>query len=90
MGRGEWNRRTERGKQKIRLKMIELLDKVTDIQDDQSKILDLEESINDNISNLFECDLECTTCTADDRAKCMHNFRVANIFLMSKIMSYFM
>jgi len=88
MGRKEWNRRTEKGKDKIRKKMIALLDRITDIEEDHYKVLDLEESINDNISSLFECDLECPTCTEVDRAMCMLNFRKANIFLMSKVMSY--
>jgi len=88
MGRGKWKRLTKKGKDALVMKTHELKIKLTDIENNWEKIYDLEESINDNIKNLFECNAECTTCNEKDRAACMLNFRKANVFYLQKIRSY--
>jgi hypothetical protein len=88
MGRKKWKRLTTRGKDEFKERMFGLQLKFTDIEDNWEKIYDLEECINDNLKTLFECDAICTTCTEEDRAICLLNFRKANVFYLQKIKSY--
>ena len=88
MGRGKWKRLTDKGKDEFKKSLFNLQIKLTDIENNWEKIYDLEESINDNIKNLFECNAECTSCNEHDRAVCLLNFRKANVFFLQKIKSY--
>jgi len=88
MGRKKWKRLTSKGKDEFIKRMYDLQLKFTDIENNWEKIYDLEESINDNIKTLFECNAECTSCNEKDRAACLLNFRKANIFYLGKLKSY--
>lgn len=88
MGRKKWKRLTSKGKDKLVKTMYELQLKFTDIENNWEKIYDLEETINDNLKSLFECNAECTSCNEKDRAACLLNFRKANVFYLGKIKSY--
>lgn len=88
MGRKKWKRLTKKGKDEVVTRMYDLQLKLTDIENNWEKIYDLEESINDNLKALFECDSECTSCTQKDQANCLLNFRKANVFYLGKIKSY--
>lgn len=88
MGRKKWNRLTERGKDSLAEKIIELQLKLTNIEDHWDHIYDLEETINDNIKTLLECNADCTSCTENDRASCLLNFRKANVFYLAKLKTY--
>jgi len=46
---------------------------------------DILEAIEDNIKDAFHCDMECITCTEDERAICMQTFKKANLFWIRKI-----
>ena len=88
MSRKKWNRLTDKGKHELQKKMYDLQIKLTNLEDNWEKIYDLEETINDNISSLFECNADCDTCNSKDRAICMLNFRKANVFWLAKVKSY--
>lgn len=88
MSRKRWKRLTEKGKHDFVKRTYELQLKLTDIENNWEKILDLEEAINDNIKKLFECNADCTSCTGEDRAACLLNFRKANVFFLAKIRTY--
>ena len=88
MGRKKWKRLTEKGKDNFAKRMYDLQLKFTDIENNWEKIYDLEETINDNLKSLFECNAECTSCNEKDRAICLLNFRKANVFYLGKIKSY--
>lgn len=88
MGRKKWKRLTKKGKDELVKRMYDLQLKFTDIENNWEKIYDLEETINDNLKSLFECNTECTSCNEKDRAACLLNFRKANVFYLGKIKSY--
>jgi len=88
MSRKRWKRLTKKGKDEFVTKMNDLQLKLTDLENNWEKIYDLEETINDNIKSLFECDAECTSCTIKDVKACLLNFRKANVFYLGKIKSY--
>lgn len=88
MGRKKWKRLTQKGKDEVVERMHDLQLKLTDIENNWEKIYDLEESINDNLKSLFECDCDCTTCNQKDQAACLLNFRKANVFYLGKLKSY--
>jgi len=52
-----------------------------DIQDE----FDIMELIEDNIREVFECDLECTTCTREEQGECMQSWKKANLYFLRKL-----
>ena len=88
MARKKWNRLTDKGKDDLKKAIFDLQINLTDLEDNYDKVYDYEETINDNIKGLIECDQDCTTCTERDRAACLLNFRKANIFFLGKLRSY--
>ena len=88
MSRKKWKRLTKKGKDEFVSKMNDIQLKLTDIENNWEKIFDLEESINDNLKTLFECDAECMSCNIKDVKTCLLNFRKANVFYLGKIKSY--
>jgi len=88
MGRKKWKRLTKKGKDELVTRMYELQLKFTDIENNWEKVYDLEETINDNLKTLFECNAECTSCDINDVKACLLNFRKANVFYLGKIKSY--
>ena len=88
MGRTEWNRLTKKGKEKRRENIVELTNKLTNIEDNFEKIFDLEEAIEDNLKDLFECDSDCSTCSLEDLKLCHQHFRKANLFWIGRFRYY--
>jgi len=88
MARKKWNRLTKKGQYDLKKAIFDLQIKLTDLEDNYDKVYDYEETINDNIKGLIECDQDCRTCTEIDRATCLLNFRKANIFFLGKLRSY--
>lgn len=86
MGRKKFNNLTLEKKDVIRKKILTNMHNLTKWIGNYNKELDIFDSVNDHILDLFECDAKCDTCDiGDDFKKCMYNFRVANIFLLKKI-----
>jgi len=50
-----------------------------------SEEFDILETVEDNIKDIFNCDLDCSTCTEDDRAICMQTFKKGNFYWIRKI-----
>jgi hypothetical protein len=46
---------------------------------------DIMELIEDNIKEIFACDLDCSTCTAKEQGQCMQAFKKANLYFLRKL-----
>jgi hypothetical protein len=46
---------------------------------------DMMELIEDEIKDLFACDLNCVTCSDEDRGECMQKFKKANLYWIRKV-----
>ncbi|MHA1748707.1 MAG: hypothetical protein ACTSYF_08740 [Promethearchaeota archaeon] len=75
---------SEDEKESFSKKILDAINEITRMRESYEEEKKIFDEINDKIQSLFECDLECTTCSPEDRAKCMQNFRVANIFLQKE------
>jgi len=64
--------------EKLSIKIIELRDNVLEE-------FDMLELVEDSIKDIFDCDLNCVTCSNDERGKCMQNFKKANLYWIRKI-----
>ncbi len=62
-----------------------LMEKVVELADDIREEYDMMELVEDSIKDVFECNLECMSCSEEDRGKCMQNFKKMNIYWMRKI-----
>lgn len=45
---------------------------------------DLIEAIEDNIKDIFSCDLDCSTCSRVEFGECMQTFKKANLYWIRK------
>ena len=84
MGRKKWNKSTDKEKKKIWEKIQNRINNVTELREGYQENLDVFDAVNDKIGDYFECDMDCSTCNCEDRAKCMQGFKLANIFLLKK------
>lgn len=64
--------------EKINIKLIELRDNVLEE-------FDMLELVEDSIKDIFSCDLNCVTCSNNERGKCMQDFKKANLYWIRKI-----
>lgn len=46
---------------------------------------DILEAVEDHIKDIFSCDLDCSTCTENERGVCMQTFKKANFYWIRKI-----
>ena len=46
---------------------------------------DIMELIEDNIREIFECDLDCGTCSRQEQGECMQTFKKANLYFLRKL-----
>jgi len=46
---------------------------------------DIMELIEDNISEVFDCDSNCSTCSERERGECMQNWKKANLYFLRKL-----
>jgi len=66
-------------------KAINLTNKIKEMRDTIVEEFDMLEFIEDNIKDIFQCDLNCATCSNLERAKCMQHFKKANLLWLRKI-----
>jgi hypothetical protein len=64
--------------ERINIKILELRDNILEE-------FDMLELVEDSIKDIFSCDLNCVTCSNDERGKCMQSFKKANIYWLRKI-----
>jgi len=88
MGRKKWNRLSNEKKQELTDKIIAKMDELTKVKNDFEQEFDFFDAINNEIKDCFECNLDCSTCTNDDRAHCMQNFRVTSLYVLKKLKMY--
>lgn len=62
-----------------------LTDKLMKLSRDVAEEFDMMELIEDEIKDLFHCDLNCVTCTHEEQGKCLQNFKKANLYWLRKI-----
>lgn len=46
---------------------------------------DMLEVIQDSIKEVFDCDLDCKTCSSEEQGQCMQAFKVGNLLLLRKL-----
>lgn len=62
-----------------------LNEKILELKDNILEEFDMLELVEDSIKDVFDCDLNCVTCSNDERGKCMQGFKKGNIFWLRKI-----
>jgi len=70
---------------KQKKKKENIFQKLLELRDDIREEFDLLELVEDSIKDVFECDLDCSTCSVEEQGICMQNFKKANIFWLRKI-----
>lgn len=63
-------------------------DELTNIQPNLEDVLDKFEAFTDQAKDLFECNLDCRDCSIEDLKSCVQNFRMANVYIMTKLKMY--
>ena len=46
---------------------------------------DIMELVEDNIKDIFNCDLNCSTCSREEQGQCMQSFKKANLYFLRKL-----
>lgn len=62
-----------------------LVNSIIRIRDDVMEEFDMIEMIEDEIKTIFECDLNCVTCSREEQGTCMQNFKKANLYWIRKV-----
>ena len=62
-----------------------LNEKIIEIRDSVEEEFDLMELIEDEIKDLFSCNLECKTCTTEEQGACLSQFKKGNLYWLRKI-----
>lgn len=62
-----------------------LHDKMISISASISEEFDILETVEDDIKDMFSCDMDCVTCTEEERGICMQTFKKANLYWIRKI-----
>jgi hypothetical protein len=66
-------------------KRKKLMEKIIELKDSILEEFDMMELIEDSIKDVFECNLECSTCSTEEQGHCMQNFKKANLYWIRKI-----
>ena len=88
MGRDKWNKLSKEKKEEISKGIVIYMDKVTDMKEKFDEEFDFMDAINDDLTSLFECDGNCTTCEIENVKACVRNFRIANVYILKKLKLY--
>jgi len=88
MGRKKWNKLTQKKKEELSNKIVEKMDELTNLRDTFEQEFFFFDVLNNEIEDCFECDLECVSCSNEDRAMCMQNFRITNLYILKKVKMY--
>ena len=64
---------------------ISLTEKLMKLSRDVAEEFDMIELIEDEIKDLFQCDLNCATCSRVEQGKCLQSFKKANLYWLRKI-----
>lgn len=62
-----------------------LFNKIIELKEDVLEEFDMLELIEDSIKDVFDCDLNCATCSREEQGQCMQNFKKGNIYWIRKI-----
>lgn len=65
--------------------MNKLQNKIMELCEDVREEFDILELIQDSVKEIFDCDLDCSTCSTKEQGKCMQNFKVGNLLLLRKL-----
>jgi len=71
--------------EKTEEEQLKLMKKITELRDNILEEYDMMELIEDSIKDIFNCNLDCSTCTREEQGKCMQNFKKANLYWLRKI-----
>jgi len=62
-----------------------LLEKIIEIAETIEEEFGMIELIEGKIQEVLGCDLDCKTCTEDEKSECMINFKKLNLYWLRKI-----
>jgi len=78
-------RKKGKAKEKSDIEYEKLSMKILDLKDNIMEEFDMIELIEDSIKEVFDCNLNCATCSHIEQGKCMQNFKKANLYWLRKI-----
>jgi len=62
-----------------------IMDKLYALSEKVEDEYDIMELIEDNIRDIFACNLDCSTCSSKEQGECMQTFKKANLYLLRKL-----
>ena len=74
-----------KNKEQSEIEHKKLNEKILELSNSVLEEFDMLELVEDSIKDVFDCNLNCATCSNDERGKCMQSFKKANIFWLRKI-----
>lgn len=72
-------------KEKADAEWDKLNQQILKLRDSVLEEFDMIELIEDSIKDVFDCDLNCVTCSREEQGKCMQNFKKGNLYWLRKI-----
>ena len=72
-------------KEQSEIEHEELNKKILELRDSVLEEFDMLELVEDSIKDVFDCNLNCVTCSNEERGKCLQSFKKANIYWLRKI-----
>jgi len=61
-------------KEQADIEYEKLFNKIIVLKENVLEEFDMLELIEDSIKDVFDCDLNCATCTREEQGQCMQNF----------------
>ena len=62
-----------------------ILNVITKVKKTYEENLDVFEAVNDHLKDIFECNLDCNTCSEEEWKECLQRFKEGNVFWIIKI-----
>ena len=72
---------TKKGKDAVK----KIMDKLYSLSEKVEDEYDIMELVEDNIRDIFKCNLDCSTCSSKEQGECMQTFKKANLYLLRKL-----
>ena len=62
-----------------------LNEKILELRDSALEEFDMLELVEDSIKDVFDCNLNCVTCSREEQGECMQSFKKGNLYWLRKI-----
>ena len=78
-------RKKGKNKDNVEKEHEKLNKQILQLRDSALEEFDMLELVEDSIKDVFDCDLNCVTCSRIEQGKCMQSFKKGNIYWLRKI-----